>query len=144
MDGRPPGKVRPTWRSATYVTVVAATATVGFVEGSPWPILLAVLLTLPVSIVTVPCYYIVYGLLAQVPGANPSINTRVETQAGHGGPVSSVTTGMRATWFVITTETLGVAALTLAALVNVLALQLLLSRRRARRLGETAAPLNPR
>lgn len=141
MDGRSPWKVRLTWRSATYVTVVATTATVGFVAGSPWPILLAGLLTLPVSVVTVPGYYIAYGLLAQVPGANPSITTGVGTQAGPDSPVISVTTGLRATWFVITTATLGVAALTLAALVNVVVLQMLLSRRRARRRGEAAETL---
>lgn len=46
MNGRSPRKVHLTWRSATYVVVTSAT--VGVVAGSPWPILLAGLLTLPV------------------------------------------------------------------------------------------------
>ena len=63
---------RPTWRSTTYLAAVAGLATAGFVSGSPAPIVLAAVLALPASIVAVPCYYLVYGLLALVTGANPS------------------------------------------------------------------------
>ena len=45
---------RPTWRSTTYLVVVAGLATAGFVSGSPAPIVLAAVIALPASIVTVP------------------------------------------------------------------------------------------
>ena len=40
-----------TLRSWTYVVAVSLIATVGFTKQSPWPIVLAVLLALPASIV---------------------------------------------------------------------------------------------
>lgn len=61
------------------VVAVAWIATVGLTEKSPWPIVLAVLLALPASIVALPCYYVVYGVLAPTPVANPSSNTGFET-----------------------------------------------------------------
>jgi hypothetical protein len=124
---------RPTWRSTTYLAAVAGLATAGFVSGSPGPIVLAALLALPASIVAVPCYYLVYGLLALVTGANPSSSSGSGSGSSAGGPSTTVTTDDTATWFAVTTHVLGVLALAVAAVINVLLVQAVLSRRRGRR-----------
>ena len=124
---------RPTWRSSTYLVAVAGLATVGFVQGSPGPIVLAALLALPASIVAVPCYYVVYGLLALVTGANPSSSSGSGSGSSAGGASTTVTTDDTATWFAVTTHVLGVLALVAAAALNVLLVQAVLSRRRGRR-----------
>ena len=108
--------VRLTVRSLIYVVAVAVIAALGFTEQSPWPILLAALLAVPSSIVAVPCYYLAYGFLALIPGANPSSSS-----------------GTPAAWFTVTTFVLGILALTVAAFVNVLLLRSLAARRSARR-----------
>ena len=124
---------RPTWRSTTYLAAVAGLATVGFVQGSPGPIVLAALLALPASIVAVPGYYLVYGLLALVTGANPSSSSGSGSGSTAGGSSTTVTTDDMATWFAVTTHVLGVLALVVAAALNVLLVQAVLSRRRGRR-----------
>lgn len=121
--------VRLTLRSLIYVVTVALTATVGFIEQSPWPILLAALLALPVSLVAVLSYYVVYGLLALIPGANPSSNSGSETSAAPGSMITSVTTGTPAAWFTSSTQALGILALTVAAIANVRLLRALAARR---------------
>jgi len=126
---RVPG-FRPTLRSSLYVLAVAVIATVGFTVHSPWPILLAALLALPASLVALPGYYMAYGFLALVPGANPSSNTTSESFAADGRTLTVVNTGMPAAWFTITTEVLGILALTIAAVLNVLLLRALANRRR--------------
>jgi uncharacterized membrane protein YhfC len=113
-----------------YVVAVALVATVGFTQESPWPILFAALLALPASIVAVPSYYVVYGVLALIPGANPSSNTGFETVDADGRTITSVITGTPAAWFTITTHVLGILALTVAALLNVLVLRAITARRR--------------
>ena len=123
--------VRLTVRSSLYVAAVALTATMGFTEQSPWPILFAALLAVPASIVALPCYYLAYGFLALVPGANPSSNSGSATFAPDGRLLTSVSTGMPAAWFTTTTSVLGILALTLAALVNVLLLRAVAARRPA-------------
>ena len=123
---------RLTLRSWVYVVAVASTAAVGFTGKSPWPILLATLLAVPASIVTVPCYYLAYGLLALVPGANPSSSSGSETFAPDGSLLSSVSTGMPAAWFTITTCVLGILALAAAAFLNVLLLRAVAARRRGK------------
>jgi hypothetical protein len=129
-DSRLPS-FRPTLRSATYVVVVALSATAGFLEESPWPILLAGLLTLPSSIVALPCYYLGYGVLALVPGANPSSNSGSVLTAPDGTEISSVMTGAPAAWFTITTTCLGILTVTVAAVLDVMILRALAARRRA-------------
>jgi hypothetical protein len=126
---------RPTWRSTTYLAAVAGLATAGFVQGSPGPIVLAAALALPASIVAVPCYYLVYGLLALVTGANPSSSSGSgsSSSAGPGDTSTTVTTDDMATWFALTTHVLGVLALTVAAAVNVLLVRAVVSRRQGRR-----------
>ena len=126
---RPVPSVRPTRRSSIYVVAVALIATVGFVKQSPWPILLAGLLTLPASILAVPCYYLVYGVLALVPGANPSSSTGYRAVNADGTTIASVTTGTQATWFVVTTQALGILAFTVAAILTVILLRFLLAQR---------------
>lgn len=120
---------RPTPRSSAYVVAVILLAAVGFAEESPWPILVAALLALPTSIVSLPGYYLAYGVLALVPGANPSSSSGSST-ASPEGSVTSVTTGMPAAWFTITTQVLGTLALTVAACLNVLLFRALADRNR--------------
>ena len=124
---------RPTWRSTTYLAAVAGLATAGFVQGSPGPIVLAAVLALPASIAAVPCYYLVYGLLALVTGANPSSSSGSGSSSSAGGSSTTVTTDDVATWFAVTTHVLGVLALTVAAAVNVLLVRAVMSRRQGRR-----------
>jgi hypothetical protein len=123
--------VRLTVRSSLYVVAVAVIAAVGFTERSAWPILFAALLAVPASFVAVPCYYLVYGFLALIPGANPSSNSGSATFAPDGRMLTTVSTGMPAAWFKLTTLVLGILALTVAAFVNVLLLRALAARRRS-------------
>ncbi len=121
-----------------YVVTIASVATVGFVAQTPWPILLAALLALPASIVAVPGYYLVSGVLGLVPGASPSSSSGSGTSTAD-GVTSVVTTGMPADWFTVTTHVLGILALTAAALVNVLLLRALAMRRHSRGGGQAAS-----
>lgn len=125
--------LRPTLRSSAYVAAVAVPATAGFATGSTWPILLAALLALPASLVALPGYYLAYGLLALVPGANPSTSTGSGRSVPGGGTVTSAT-GNPAAWFTTSTHLLGILALAAAAVVNVLLLRYYL----VARVGQTA------
>lgn len=71
--------------------------------------------------IALPGYYLVYGLLALVPGANPSISTE--------------TSGGTAPWFEVTTTVLGILALTLAAILNAYVLSSFINARRRRKAG---------
>jgi len=122
--------LRPTPASSLYVLAVALIGTAGFIVQSPWPILLAALLALPLSFVAMPGYYLAVGLLALIPGANPSSSTGSVTVAPDGSTIS-VTTGAPAAWFMLTTSLLGILALNLAACLNVLVFRALLARKRA-------------
>jgi len=122
--------VRLTVKSSLYVVAVALIAAVGFTKQSPWAILLATLLAVPASLVAVPCYYLAYGFLALIPGANPSSSSGSATFAPDGRMLTSVSTGMPAAWFTIATSVLGILALAVAASVNVLLLRALAARRR--------------
>jgi hypothetical protein len=122
--------VRPSPLAALYVLGVAGTATTGFLVDSPWPILLAAAASLPASLVAMPLFYVVTGLLGLVPGANPSASS------GSGsGPAGSTGTetvsGDAAGWFTVTTAVVGVTALTLAAVADVLVVRRLAARRKA-------------
>jgi hypothetical protein len=121
--------VRPTVSSSAYTVVVMATAAVGFVADSTRTILIAALLGLPASIIAVPGYYVVYGVLALVPGANPSSSAGSGSCTPAGSCHESVT-GELATWFTITTDAVGILALTAAALLNVIVFRMLTARRR--------------
>jgi hypothetical protein len=131
--------LRPTRAGWIYVLGVAAVSTLGFTTGSTPTILLAALLALPSSVVAIPAYYIVYGLLALVPGANPS------SSSGSGsctpdGDCQVSTTGDLATWFTFATEAIGILALTAAALLNAVVLRNLIAALRTR----MQAPPQPR
>lgn len=120
---------RPTVLESTYLLLVAAVATVGFSTGSAPTIALAALLALPGSILAVPGYYVAYGLLALVSGANPSRST------GSGwctpaGDCRTTATGV-AGWFTAVTDVVGILALVSAALLNVVVLRRLVARRAA-------------
>jgi hypothetical protein len=132
--GLPRSRLRPSLGSSAYVLGVAAIAGAGFAQDLTWPILLAAALTLPTSIAAVPGYYLSYGLLGLVPGANPSSVTG-SASSGPSGTTFSETGG--AAWFTVTTDVLGVLALTVAAVLNVLLLRALITRRELRRLATT-------
>lgn len=127
-------------RAWAYVATVGALAAVGFIQDSPWPILLAAVLSVPASLATLTCYYLVYGLLALVPGANPSSSSGSGTSAPDGSTVTSVVTGAPADWFTITTHVIGVLALVSATLLNLLLLSALRARRHERAIGGGAPP----
>jgi hypothetical protein len=104
--------------AGAYVAGVAGLATVGAATDSTGMILLAGVLTLPTSVAAVIGYYLVYGLLAQVPGANP------DSGSGYGsctaaGECQGSSSGDLATWFALTTDIVGILALVVSALLNV-------------------------
>lgn len=112
-----------------YVLGVAAVSALGFTSGSTPTILLAALLALPSSVVAIPAYYVVYGLLALLPGANPSSSTGSGSCVPN-GDCQVTTTGEVAAWFTFTTEAVGILALTAAALLNAVVLRNLIAARR--------------
>ena len=109
------------WSVASTVYVIAAgvLATVGFALANPLPILLAALITIPCSVVALPAYYLAYGLLAQLPGANPSTSSGSGSVSSDGTVTSTTSTGMPAEWFTTITPIIGVGALVAAAIANV-------------------------
>lgn len=114
---------------AAYVLTVAAVATGGFATGSTAAILTSAALALPTSIVAVPGYYLAYGLLALLPGANPSRGSG-SGGCSPGAGCHASTSGDLAPWFSVTTDVIGVLALTAAALLNVVLLRTVAHRRR--------------
>jgi hypothetical protein len=120
----------------TYVVAVAAVASLGFTAGSAALILLAAFVTLPSSVVALPTYYIVYGLLGQLPGANPSHSTGSGSCAPN-GVCHTATTGDPAWWFTFATDVIGIVLLTAVAVVNVVLLQRLVAARRHRAAART-------
>jgi hypothetical protein len=111
---------------------------VGFSVDSTRMILLAALLGLPASVLALPGYYFMYGMLALVPGANPSSSAGSGSCAPDGSCHGSVA-GEPAVWFTISTDALGILALTGAALLNVVVFRTLTARRRS-----ASAVTNPR
>ncbi|TCJ23698.1 hypothetical protein [Nocardioides jejuensis] len=116
---------------SVYVLVVTVLAASGFIIDSTPPILLAAFLSLPASAIALPGFYMAYGLLALVPGANPSVISSSTRSCTADGVCSRSTIGDQATWFVVTTDAIGVLALTCAALLNLLAIKILADRRRS-------------
>jgi len=111
-----------------YVLTVSVIATFGFATGSTAAILTSAALALPTSIVAVPGYYLAYGLLALLPGANPSSGSG-SGGCSPGAGCHESTSGDLAPWFSVTTDLVGVLALTAAALLNVLLLRKVAHRR---------------
>jgi hypothetical protein len=127
----PATTLRPNWVGSLYVLGVAAVSTLGFTSGSTPAILLAAFLALPSSIIAMPAYYVIYGILALLPGANPSSSTGSSSCAPN-GDCQETTAGGAAAWFTFTTEAVGILALTAAALLNAIVLQNLIAARRTR------------
>jgi hypothetical protein len=115
-----------------YAIGVAVIAAVGFAGDSTSAILVAAFLSLPASVIAIPGFYLAYGVLALVPGANPNESSG-SGSCTKDGACSVSTTGDLAPWFQVTTDVLGVLALTCAALLNLLALRMLITRRRRTR-----------
>lgn len=122
--------LRPRLAESLYVLLVVVLGITGFLAGSAPLILLAACLSLPSSVLAVPTYYVAYGLLAMVPGANPSSSSGSGACTANGDCVTS-TTGELAPWFAITSEVIGILALVAAALVNVALLRRITERRAA-------------
>lgn len=101
-----------------YVAAVGGLAAVGFGSGSTPLILVAIVVTLPGAIALVPAYYVCFGLLALVPGANPSESTG-GASCSAAGRCAEWTSGGEAAWFVVVTDVLGVVALVVAAVLDV-------------------------
>jgi hypothetical protein len=123
--------LRPTAGATGYVLAVGAAATTGFVMGSPVPILLAAAASLPASLLSMPLYYLVYGLLALVPGANPSSGSGSASSTAD-GVVTSHTTGDPAAWLTATTHVAGVLLLAAGAVADVVLVRALAAGRRRR------------
>ena len=107
---------------AAYVLCVAAVAAWGFYTDSTATILLAVLLALPMGGPALVGYYVAYGLVAGVSGANPDV-------ARSGGAVHAqrwlrvLHHGRAGGWFLHTMDVIGVLALAAAAVLNVILLR---------------------
>ncbi len=123
--------LRPTAGATGYVLAVAAATTVGLVTGSPVPILLAAAATLPASLLSMPLFYLAYGLLALVPGANPSSASGSGSSTAD-GVVTSQTIGDPAAWFTATTHGAGVLLLAAGAVADVVMVRALAAGRRRR------------
>lgn len=118
--------------AAAYVLGVLVTAGLGFINDSTFTILLAAALSLPASLIALPGYYAAFGLLALVPGANPSSSSG-SASCTVDGICQETSTGDPATWFLVATDVAGVMALTCAAIVNVIALRIAFTRRQTPR-----------
>ena len=106
-----------------YVLCVAVAAW-GFYTATTATILLAALLALPAGGPALVGYYMAYGLLAGVSGANPEVDSSGGRCTASGG-CESFSTGEPAEWFLHTMDLVGVLALTTAAVLNVVLLRML-------------------
>src|SRR5689334_19175276 len=113
----------------SYVAAVTLLAAVGFATGQALLVGIAALVTLPVSIATVPMVYLMAGAMAFVPGANPS-HASGSGYAGPHGNVVVTQAGEPASWYLVSIDVVGVVVLVLAAVANVLLLDLVIRRRR--------------
>ena len=121
----------PTLPEVAYVLVILAIAVWGFTSGSSAStafILLAVLLTVPMGVPVLVGYYMDFALLGLVPGANPDHSSGV-TECTAGGTCHGWSTGDPAPWFIDATHVIGILALTAAAVLNVVLLRVLRTRR---------------
>ncbi len=125
-------------RSVGYIVTVTLVAAAGFAGQTLWLVVVAALLAVPASIVALPCYYLTYGLLALVPGANPSSSSGSRTAAPGGRVLSTVGSGEPAAWFTVAAVVLGVLSLALAASVNVRLARSVSARRRSGGAAPTA------
>jgi hypothetical protein len=124
--------LRPTAGATAYVLAVAAAAAAGFVTGSPVPVVLAAAASLPASVLSMPLFYLAYGLLALVPGANPSSSSGSGSSSTADGVVTSHSTGDPAAWFTATTQVAGVLLLAAGAVADVVLVRSLAAARRRR------------
>ena len=99
-----------------YVAVIGILATVSRIVENPVPYLIAAALTLPVSIVAVPCLYYVAGILSQIPEANPSYSG---TECFSDNPDMCVSWGEPAVWYLTAIDVVAVVLLVGTALMNV-------------------------
>lgn len=127
MASAAPSRARAT--ALLYVLGIAVLTGVGFASHSAPALLTAAALTLPASVVALPVYYVLYGLVSQIPGANP-LHSSGSGFSSH-EVVVVTTSGMPAPWFAPTTHLLGILVLTLGAVLNVLLVRGVLARRKS-------------
>jgi hypothetical protein len=108
---------------------VAVLTVAGFASYSTPALVAALVLTVPASVVTLPAFYVLYGLVSQIPGANPLHSSGSGLSSD--GSVIVVTSGMPAPWLAPTMHTLGVLLITLGAVLNVLLARAVLARRKS-------------
>jgi len=123
QSGRRPGL----WRlliETVYVLCVTAVAVWGFYTDTTATILLAVLVSLPMGGPALVGYYMAYGVLAGVSGANPD-TVRSHGRCTPSGGCESFTTGETPEWFLHTMDIIGVVAFVAAAVLNVVLLRML-------------------
>jgi hypothetical protein len=116
---------RLTPAALAYIAAVTVLAAVGFAAGRPLLIVVAAVVTLPVSIVAVPALYMLAGVLGIVPGANPSHASGTGYVSARGVEVVTES-GEPATWYLVSIGVAGALLLGLAALGNVLLLGLVI------------------
>jgi hypothetical protein len=124
-----------------YLAAVTVVAVLGFTTDSAPLILTAAALTLPASVIALPAYYLVYGLLALLPGANPSEASGSFSCTPAGECTGSESPGL-ATWFAATADVVGILALVAAAFANVWLLGRVLAVSRSR--GAVEEPVRDR
>jgi hypothetical protein len=121
--------------SRGYIAGVAALVAAGVLLQSPGPFLVAVLVTLPSSIVAMPVYYLLYGVVAYLSGGNPSSSSGTGTSAPDGTTVT-VVTGEPALWFTVAVGVLAVLVMACAAWANAMGLKVIRSRRHSERVAD--------
>jgi hypothetical protein len=126
------GRVTPA--ALGYIAAVTVLAAVGFAAGRPLLIGVAAIVTLPVSIVAVPAFYVLAGLLGLVPGANPS-HASGSGSAGPHGKVVVTQTGEPASWYLVSLDVLGVAVFAAAAVAMMVLLDVVIRWRRRAHAG---------
>ncbi len=117
----------PTRPEAAYLSLATGLAAWGFVSGSTAVILTAFAVVLPAGVLALVGYYLLYGLLALVPGANPDESSGSSCSAGLA--CRSHETGQLAAWFDHGVVVLGVLLVASAAVANLALLRALAARR---------------
>jgi len=129
----------PTLSESAYVLVVVGVATWAFfIAEATVPILLAFILVLPTGPVALIAYYVAYGLLAQVPGANPSEAAGTSSCSAN-GHCETKSTGDLASWFTVTTDLVAVLLIAAAAVANLLLIRVLVRSRSVAGNSDTAS-----
>jgi len=100
-----------------YAAVVAVLAAIGVIGQTPWPLLAAVALTLPVGGAALVLYYLAYGLIVTATHAGPIASISYSAVRAD-GTIATVAVDGRPTWFTVVSGVLAVALFTAVAIGN--------------------------